>query len=94
MKKIIFSGVLLLLVSCTTANVTKTSIYTKDQMIDKSIERVRKDYGIEIDRKDVGIMKTGYGVWKVILYGMMNPIFVMIDEKGVIQNVEVKDYIY
>lgn len=95
MKKIIFLGVVFFFVSCTTADiVSKTSMYTKDEIINKSIERVRTDYGLEIEREDVGIMKTGYGVWKVILYGAKNPIFIMIDENGIIQSEEMRDYIY
>lgn len=93
MKKLIFL-IAILFVSCTTATVPKTSLYTKDQIVDIGIEEVRRTQGLDIDRKDVAVMKSGYGLWKVILYSATNPVFVMINENGVVESIEIKDYIH
>lgn len=92
MKKLIFL-IMLFFISCTTTTVPKTSVYTKDQIVEMGIKEVKRTYGLDIDRKDVAIFKTGYGDWKVVLYSATNPIFVMIDEDGTIKSIEMKDYI-
>ena len=92
MKKLIFL-LMLFFMSCTTVTVPKTSMYTKDQIVEIGIEEVRKTYGLDIDKKDVAVFKSGYGQWKVVLYSATNPIFVMIDENGAVKSVEMKDYI-
>ena len=95
MKKLLLLIVLLLFVSCTTTSVKQDSIsYTKDEIIEIGINAVEKEYNIIIERKDVSLMKVGYGLWKLVLYGMTNPIFVEIDESGVVQKIEMRDYIY
>jgi hypothetical protein len=93
MKKIIFI-IMLLFVSCTTTTVPKASMYTKDEIVDIGIKEVKRTHGLDIDRKDTAVMKSGYGLWKVVIYSATNPIFVLIDENGTVKSVEVKDYIY
>ena len=92
MKKLIFL-IMLIFISCTAVTVPKTSMYTKDQIVEIGIKEVKRTYGLDIDRKDTAIFKSGYGEWKVVLYSPANPIFVLINEDGTIKSVEMKDYI-
>ena len=92
MKKLIFL-IMLLFISCTTATVPKTSMLTREQIVEIGIEEVRKTYGMDIDKKDTAIFKSGYGEWNVVLYGMSNPVFVLINEDGTVKSVEMRDYV-
>ena len=92
MKKLIFL-IMLLFISCTTVTVPKTSIYTKEQIVEIGIKEVKRVYNLDIDSKDTAVFKSGYGEWKVVLYSATNPVFVIINEDGTVKSVEMKDYI-
>ena len=92
MKKLIFL-IMLLFISCTAVTVPKTSVYTKDQILEIGINEVKRVYGLDIDKENTAIFKSGYGEWKIVLYSPTNHIFVLINEDGSIKSVEMKDYI-
>ena len=94
MKKIGILMLFLLTISCTTTSVPKKSSLSKAEIINISIEEIKNKYGIFIDEKDTSFSKAGYGLWKVVLYGDLNPYFVEIDENGNIKKTEVKEYVH
>lgn len=94
MKKISILIIFLLIISCTTTVVPKESQLSKEQIINIGIKEINDKFGILINEEDTAITKSGYGLWKIVLYGNRNPYFLEIDENGNIKKTEKKDYIY
>ena len=94
MKKISILIMFLFFISCTTTVVPKASELSKEEIINIGIKESDSKFGILINEQDTAITKSGYGLWKIVLYGDRNPYFVEIDENGNIKKTEKKDYIH
>lgn len=94
-RNLLFTFLFIFALSCSSVGkrvVPDSEVLPRNEIIQRSIEKVRQDYNEEILSKNVGIYKKGYRNWKVILYSENNYYLLYMTEDGKTVSLERRDY--
>ena len=95
-KQILSLFIIMIFLGCSSVGkrvVPESEVLSRREIIQRSIEKVERDFNEAIPPKNVGIYKKGYRDWKVILYSKGSFYLIYMAEDGEVISIEKKDYV-